>query len=429
MILPQNGKGHRGGNMATSRNHSITNPRELAVRLLTLIADEKLLVPQASNRVSFDLKPADRQLCFEIVYGTLRFLPGLERVLREFCPKPKYPEPIRWVLLTSLYQIGFMRVPDYATVNEAIVVVKRMKMGGLRGFVNGVLRNAGRRGKELWPDVPDQSWLLPKWLWERFRDQYDEAECKAWLEAWRQRPQISYWKPDGRGLEGDMPSPDVPHGYRHDGQMPEEAFLKQRCYVQNESSQAISEIACRLASKSVLDLCAAPGGKACYISAFGKPEVLLACDISDERLSKVHQNKKRLDLDFETSVADGTQVVDDQKYDLVLIDAPCSGLGIIGRHPEIKMHKTGPAPKRLRQLQAQLMARGFERVKQGGYLLFTVCSLDHSEIPKLPENASIAMTTLKQVIPEGMADMDQERFFIAPTRHRDGFQGILLKKS
>lgn len=415
--------------MADSQNQPITHPRELAVRLLTLISEEKLLVPQAAQRLFFDLKPADRQLCFEIVYGTLRFLPGLEKVLRQFCPKPKYPEPIRWVLLTSLYQMGFLRVPDYATVNEAILVVKRLKMGGLRGFVNGVLRNAGRKGKALWPEVPDHSWLLPSWLWDRFKAQYSDQELQKWLDTWRERPQTSYWKLGGGGLEGDAASPDLPHAFRHQGQLPEDAFFEKRCYVQNESSQAISEIICRLKPASVVDLCAAPGGKSCYVASFGKPKSLLACDISGERLAKVHQNRERLGLEFETKEADGTRMTLEAPVDVVLIDAPCSGVGIIGRHPEVKMHKHAPAPKRLLSLQKQLLHQALKLVKEGGFVLFTVCSLDRTEIPALPKGAELAMEDLQSALPQGMAQLEDDRFIIAPTPYRDGFQGMLLKKT
>lgn len=410
-----------------SANAAIGNPRELAVRLLMEAADQKLLVPQAALRIPFHLKPADRQLCFEMVYGTLRYLPGLERVLRGFCPKPKYPEQIRWLLLISLYQMGFMRIPDYASVNEALGVVRNLKMPGLRGLVNGVLRNAGRKGRSLWPDSPGPDWLLPDWIWERFCGQYGEAEVSSWLEDWAQRPQTAYWSIEDRAMEGDAPVPGLPHGFRQGGSKAD-ALIAGGCYVQNESSQAISELVCRLEPKSVLDLCAAPGGKVCYIAKFGAAERLLACDISEDRLNTLKQNRERLGLEFEIQLADGTLSEDETLFDLVMVDAPCSGLGIIGRHPEIKLHKTGPAPDHLLDLQAQLMAGGYARLKPGGYLLFTVCSLDKAEVPAAPEGALFQKSLLENKFPASFAKVGDDRFYIQPTSARDGFQGVLYQK-
>jgi len=405
----------------------IEDPRELAVHLLMAIDEHKLLVPQAALRVPFRLKQADRQLCFEMVYGTLRYLPGLERVLRSFCPKPRYPEEIRWLLLISLYQMGFMRIPNYASVNEALGVVRRLKMPGLRGLVNGVLRNAGRKGEALWPETPGTDWLLPPWIWQRFCEQYGEEVVAGWLKDWANRPVTAYWSIEDRGQEGDEPVTGLPHGFRQSSGGQAESLIAQGCYVQNESSQAIAELACRLEPKSVLDLCAAPGGKICYLARFGAAESLLACDISAERLSTLTQNRDRLNLNFEIQMADGTEQHDDA-FDLVMIDAPCSGLGIIGRHPEIKLHKTAPAPGQLLALQAGLMTSGFKRVKPGGHLLFTVCSLDKTEIPAKPEGAEFDRTLLEAKFPEGFASIEDERFYISPTNARDGFQGVLLRK-
>jgi len=408
----------------------VRDPRELAVKMLMEIEERHLLVPQASLQVPSDIKLQDRQLCNEMVYGTLRFLPGLEKVLLEFCPKPTFPQPIRWLLLVSLYQMGFMRIPNYAIVNEAIAIAKRMKMGGLRGLLNGVLRNAARRGDALWPKEINHDWVLPPWMWARFKEQYGEAIVSEWANVWTMRPETSYWSMQD-GLEGDSRSENLPHGYRHSGQFQGEGLLKEKCYVQNESSQAIAELVCALKPESVLDLCAAPGGKACYIAAFANPKRLVACDISGERLATVVQNRDRLGLSFETLCLDGSdpaEIPSGNSFDVVLVDAPCSGLGIIGRHPELKIHKAGPAPKSLRDLQQTLMIRGYERVKPGGYLVFAVCSLDQAELPKAPENSVFDREMLRNCLPAAYGMLLEDRLIIAPSKFTDGFQAVLLKK-
>lgn len=416
--------------MGSGSNKStvIKDPRMLAVKILMEVSEQGLLVPQASAKLPFDLSGKDRQFCFEMVYGTLRYLPGLERTLRQFCPKPKYPSAIHWLLLMSLYQMGFMRVPNYALVNEAIRVAKALRMGGLRGLINGVLRNAARKGEALWPQEASAEWLLPEWMGRRFVEQYGRDEVQCWLEQWNERPLTSYWSVKDQPLTGDEPSPVVKHAFRHNGPFQADDFLENDCYVQNEASQLIGQLALELQPDSVLDLCAAPGGKACYLAAFGKQTRLVACDNSEQRLQTLKSNQARLDLSFETRVQDSASVEGDERFDLVLVDAPCSGIGIIGRHPELKIHKKKPAPAHLRALQKQLLWQGLTWVKPGGHLLFTVCSLDKQEVPTLPEHAQFCSSALEQWLPKTITQLDKDRFYTKPSTWFDGFQGTLLQK-
>ena len=405
----------------------IRDPRKLAVLCMHEVAQHGLLVPEGLNRIWFELSNEDLNLAHELIYGAFRFYPGLTHVLGRFCKVKKLPPRIFWLLVLSLYQLRYMRVPDYAVLNEANRLAANLKFPGLKGLVNGVLRNVIRR-KEVWEELGGDAYLLPGWMRGYFLNQYDAPTLDRWLAAWRERGRLCYWRKSGEGLPGDEPSDVVPHGFRRQNGIDSEALKDGMIYFQNESSQAIAEIICRSGKNSVLDLCAAPGGKVCYVSAFGRQERLVAYDISASRREKLKENRARLALDFalcETKSA----LARETPFALVLVDAPCSGIGIIGRHPEIKFHRSRPADEKLRISQAQALARGWKLVEEGGHLLLTLCSLDRGEIPEFPRDAVVDEECLGQWLPAGIpGKFYGSVFVIEPTRIFDGFMAVLLKK-
>lgn len=408
-------------------NAPISNPRRLAVACLLEVEKHGLLVPEAITRLSFDM--SDEQLAYahEIIYGTFRYLPGLEKVLAHFCKPRKLPPPIRWLLLSFIYQIHFMRAPDYAVVDEANKLAIKLKFKGLKPLVNGVLRNVIRKGEEVTSSLNAGDWLLPEWLMALFSKQYDSEMVDTWLEAWRERGQTSYWSAADE-VEGEDPrSQQLPHAFRGNRQIPLKEIKARKLYIQNESSQAVSELVCQLKPSSILDLCAAPGGKTCYLARFANANRILACDCSAERVARMNQNRDRLGLSFETRVGDGRHLELDETFDVVLLDAPCTGIGIIGRHPEIKFLKKQAADDDLKQLQRDLLNAAYKQVKPGGYLLYTVCSLDANEIPQDPEGSQIAddANDFLETLPCHLTD---GHFHFSPGPLFDGFSGTLLKK-
>ncbi|CAM2008524.1 transcription antitermination factor NusB [Acanthopleuribacter pedis] len=413
----------------------ISDPRMLAVRCLVTAARQRLLVPEAMARFAYQLDARDLAFAHEIVYGTFRFLPGLEQVLRQFCPKPKFPPEVHWLLLASLYELGFMRSADYATIDQANRNIRKLGFPRLKGLVNAVLRNAQRAGDDLWRERDQASWLLPRWLEKLLVKQHGPERVATWIKRWSERGLLSYWHQGGElpgddaVLSGDdVVSPVLPHCRRREGAVPE-AWLEQGVYIQNESSQLIAHVAVGLSPAKAIDLCSAPGGKACYLAAFSPETELTACDLDEYRLGLIRQNQRRLNLNFPLIVGDATQMNCTGEFDLVMLDAPCSGIGILGRHPEIKRHKEKPADAAMFDVQAALMKAAWQYVKPGGHVLYSVCSLDQNEIPALPEDAHIANDRLKELIPAGAPVVWQENgLLIEPDVAFDGFQAVLLQK-
>ena len=408
----------------------IKNPRELAVACMFEVTNEDLLVPEAMSRIAFSLSDEDRGFAYKMVYDGFRSLPGIERILNGLCKPKKLPRKIYWLLVVSLCQMVFTRTPDYAIVDEANKLATRMGFRGLKGLVNAVLRRAMREGDTLWKDWTDRDWLLPQWLGDLLREQYGEALLNEWLETWRDKNLLSYWSLRDQPIPGDRTSDVLPHSWRRDSPMTLDAMAEHGIYVQNETSQAVAEAICRSGLRSVLDVCAAPGGKSFYVAAFGAVERLVACDVSAHRMARMRENKERLGLEFETHTGHAGELgLEEQSFELVLVDAPCSGIGIIGRHPEIKFLKKQPADPALHATQAEILENAWRFVKPGGYLLYTVCSLDKNERPGLPENARAVPGVMQQWLPEGVpAYFDELGFNFAPSGVFDGFLGMLLQK-
>lgn len=408
----------------------IKNPRECAVTCLAEVERTSQLIPEVMAVLPFQLGDDDRNLAYELAYGTMRYRPGLDRLLASFCKPAKLPPKLRWLLLCSLYQLRFMRTPAYAVLDEANKLAVQMKFPGLKPLVNGVLRNAERQAETKTAGYDLQTWLLDPWLAELLLSQYGRATLDAWLEGWQERGTTAYWTVDNRPLDGDEPAQHLPHAFRRTKAIPSEAFTDHRLYVQNESSQAVAEFAAALAPQSVLDLCAAPGGKTCYLAAFAKPARLVANDLAGERQARLRENRERLGLNFELSAGDARTAEFSEPFDLVLLDAPCSGIGIIGRHPEIKLLKREAADAKLRVLQAELLAAAWRHVRPGGHLLYTVCSLDAAELPSPPAEAQVVtaahLEPWRERLPLGFQG---DHFYFSPSATFDGFRGMLLRKS
>ena len=408
---------------------NITSARELAVACLWEVEKESLLVPEAMARLPYQLSEEDRNFAYKIVYDTFRYLPGLSKILATYCKPAKLPAFVRWLLTSSICQLIYTRSPDYAIVNEANkLAIPRYR--GLKPLVNGVLRNITREETPCWDAWGPTEWLLPDWMNELFTKQYGKERLDQWLKTWQEVGAVSYWSAANEPLEGDFASDVLPHARRRVTPVPPEAMQARRIYVQNETSQAVGEMVCRSQAQSVLDLCAAPGGKSCYIAAFGNTQLLVACDSSPQRMIRLEENRKRLGLDFETHCREADEFGGDERlFDLVLVDAPCTGIGIIGRHPEIKFLKKNPADQTLRQTQEMVLAAGWQYVKPGGHLLYTVCSLDKDELATPPEDAVVNGEQARQWLPENLPyNMDDDRFHFSPTPVFDGFLGMLLTK-
>jgi len=414
------------------------------------------------------LLPAeDRRLVRELVLGTLRWQQSLDLVLSRVCHRPlRRLHPKLLVLLRmGVYQLLFLdRIPDYAAVHEAVQLARSLGLPHAGGLVNAVLREVQRRGRELLSlerelspeDRIAQETSHPRWMVERWLEQWGEEETRALCEANNQPPplvlrcnslkitpeQLVHLL-EKEGVRTSMTS------YSPDGLLVQElprpidtlqAFREGYFSVQDEAAQLISRWLQVEPGQRVLDACAAPGGKGTHIAQLMKDRgEILSVDIHPSRLQLVESEVRRLGIRcIRLKVEDLCRPVPLplEPYDRIMLDAPCTGLGVIRRHPDIKWRRRPQDVKELAALQRALLESLAPRLRPGGVLLFAVCTHTPEETlgvveAFLKENRQFRLLESAEGLPPAAQILvdSQGVFRTFPNRHgMDGFTAVRIQR-
>jgi len=349
------------------------NARELALDLLDRwsrsrrLADELLDERLAPARLS----APDRALVTELFYGCVRQKLALEFLIGQYAAKPPHAV-VRHMLALGLYQLLFMKMPPHAAVNETVALAKQHTTLPESKFVNAVLRRA-----TLAPLAKAPAWVQlshPKWLYER--------HGAAWCE-WNNQPPPVY-------VRGEQPWPGVleptefhPLCYRVVN-APTFFAAPGKYYVQDPSTLIAPDLLDPQPGESVLDLCAAPGGKTTYIAQKMQDRGrVVAVDASSTRLGLVGENCRRLGVTIVATLAcDGrnaSRCLREERFDRVLVDAPCSNTGVLRRRPDLRWRLDPAELPKLAGLQLALLREAARLTKSGGVLVYSTCSLEREE--------------------------------------------------
>lgn len=399
------------------------------------------------------LEERDRGLATEIVYGTLRWQGWLDYLLSRVVSRPlaKLEPGIRILLRLSLYQMCRTdRIPDHAIVHDAVELAKTHGRAGAAGLVNGVLRTLTSDRLWLREEVrhscpPWDAVSLPQWLWERWARRYGTREAVDYALSLNvpppltcrlppQEPREAYARPPFE-LSDLVPSAltiagGVPTGDRAAG-----ASLAR----QDEASQLVAYLAGPLAGRRIWDACAAPGGKSAILLELSAPGGWLV--LSDRQFDRARRLLNRITPLNSKQVSSCDVVVLDaadpppfrQGFDLVLVDAPCSGLGTLRRNPEIKWRITPRDLSRLGRLQRRILASAAAAVTRNGFLLYSTCSTEpeeneHVVTAFLEKNPSYRL--VRPVSPKGVGRWigpDRMVRTFPSLRLWDGFYAALLQ--
>jgi 16S rRNA (cytosine967-C5)-methyltransferase len=404
----------------------------------------------------------DRGLFTELVYGVLRRQGTLDHLIASFSTTPlnKLERTVTLLLRLGLYQIFFLdRVPVSAAVNETVNLAKQASPRAA-GFINAVLRSADRgRESVTYPDPAREPaahialrhshprWIVDGWLEQlgygeaerlaavmsghppftvranRLKISRDELAQRLASEGVETRP--CRYAPDGLTVTSAVSLPHLP------------SFGAGLFVVQDEASQLAALLLAPREGESLLDLCAAPGGKATYLAELsGDRATLLAADRNPRKLEQIREAAARLGLtSITTTTLDGSKPLPElpgAPFDRVLVDAPCSGLGVIHRNPEGKWWKDPGDPARLAKTQLAILCNAASVLKPGGVLLYSTCSTSRAENEDVVDNflishpdfviepVSAALST--------MADMETERGFFRSWPHRHGMDGFFAAR-
>ncbi len=416
------------------------------------------------------LSPEDRALSRELVAGVERRRGTLDAVIAAYVPRPRFPRDLRTLLRLGFYQLLFLdRVPAHAAVDETVGLARARRGVRQAGFVNAVLRGAlreleagssgggsgdPRRAFEVGPrrfrfgrDVfPDPSADLadhlaavhshPRALVERWIACFGEAGAKAIFEADNRVPPLTVRVNRMRttrerllrelqGLGFEAKAGVHPLAVRVDpgarGLVDSEPFRAGRFTVQDETAmEAVSLLDLRPGER-VLDLCAAPGGKATQIAeALDDEAEVLACDVSEDRLARLRENAARLGLRSIRPIlrARDSRNPPAQDVDRILVDAPCSNTGVLARRPEARWRFTPANLRAVTRLQAECLRAGLRALRPGGRLVYSTCALEPEE------NGDLVRQVLRSV---KRVEVLEERFRPPGPDHDGGYAAALIR--
>ncbi|MGA2261279.1 MAG: transcription antitermination factor NusB [Acidobacteriota bacterium] len=401
-----------------------------------------------NSEVVSGLEPRDRTLVTQIIYGTLRWRAWLDYILESAISRAwETVDPKARVLLRlSLYQMSRMdRVPDHAVINDAVELAKHNLRPGAAGFVNGVLRNLGRErpwaAADFHRDCP--IWIrvsMPRWLWDRWDARFGTDRACEYALSLNRPPQAAFrwcgavpledFSPDVR------PSDLVPGAYLVEDGQPRHFRGDQR--IQDEASQLIPHLFGSIEGARVWDACAAPGGKAAILrERCGSAGWLISSDLDPKRAGRMLQTLNRsAGARTDILVADArTETPFRVRFDAVLADVPCSGLGTLRRNPEIKWRFQ---PEWLREFslrQSRILSSAAGAVREGGMLLYSTCSTEPEENEEVVEGLLRSHPEFRNVKPDSPPGieswLDHAGFFRSYPSPRlwDGFFAALMVRS
>ncbi|MBS3897773.1 MAG: 16S rRNA (cytosine(967)-C(5))-methyltransferase RsmB [Dethiobacter sp.] len=441
--------------------------REASLMALQRVEEDGAFVNLALAEVlaAAPMEQRDKGLATEITYGVITHRLTLDWMISQVAARPveKIDASLLQILRIGFYQLFYLnRIPASAAVYATVELAKKGKKKGLAPFVNGVLRGALRQKDSLpWPErSDDESAYLalrhahPQWLVKRWLAQYGSQETEELLQA-NNRPAPLTARVNtllttreglltslaGEGVEA-APSLAAPEGviFKTGGRLTSLAAYRQGLFqVQGESAMFAARILAPLPGEDVLDCCSAPGGKTTHLAQLMENQgKVLALDIYPHRLALVEANCRRLRVDNVRTFCLDAREIDPLKqgfFDRILLDVPCSGLGVLRRKPDLKWRIEEKDIFELAQLQKELVQAALSVLKPGGAMLYCTCTNEPEETEEvvahtLLNNRDLSLGELASSLPpQCQAGVGEFGVHLLPQRHRlDGFFFSLLKK-
>ncbi len=447
----------------------MNNVRELVLDMLMEILENggysHLVIRDVLDKYDYS-NPKEKAFVKRVTEGTLERLIHIDYILDEFSKVPvsKMKPLIRNLMRMSVYQLLFMdRIPDSAVCNEAVKLAGKRGFKGLAGFVNGVLRGIARNRDDIrYPEEGREPvkalsvrYSMPAWLVEQWISAYGEKKTRTILgglleehpvtvrlrETLSQRQKEEWITELGKQNVDVRQHPYLPYAYRLFGtegvkRLPgyEEGWFA----VQDVSSMLVAEAAMGLCNEDVLrgnvlvlDVCAAPGGKAmCMAEKLTGKGKVIARDLTEYKASLIRDNKNRMgyeNLEIEVQDAAALDEALVKRADVVLADLPCSGLGILGKKRDIKYRIRPEDLKELAALQKQILSVVWQYVKPGGVLIYSTCTINPGENEQIAdwfaEGYPFMLQNLSSCLPEELkAEGRDGKLQLLPGIHEtDGF--------
>lgn len=375
--------------------NSHLNLRAQVIRTLLAVQQGQSLASVLPAHLS-KVAERDRALFHELVLGTLRQWYALKSITLPLLVKPLNNETVETCLYVGLYQVLCTRVANHAAISETVTAAKQLGYQALSGVVNAILRRVSRETSEFQTALA-QAHGLPSWLYKRLKKDWPEQleqltqtlkqtapltlrintrqiSRDDYLEILQQQEiaaEACTVSEVGIVMLQNVHIPDLP------------GFDEGIFSVQDEHAQLCATLLPNLDGKVVVDACAAPGGKTAHLLEKFQPKKLIALDQDAKRLIRVSENLERLQLNQEAQVeilaADATTWNASEAVDCIVLDAPCSAIGVLRRHPDIRLLRQSSDIQQIVALQQQILQQMWQQLKVGGTLLYITCSVLKAE--------------------------------------------------
>ena len=372
--------------------------KEYNVRALAATICQKVIKNRVSlNTLLSDLSSNnDINFIQELSFGTIRYFNKLEGIYKHFLSKPipKNCDEVNFILAIGTYQLLYTRVPAYAAINETVNALKSLKLTNFSGLVNAVLHKIEHEKLNIDSILKKESEIYshPHWLIQTVKKDYpkqykeiltaNNQQAPFWLRINTNKISLAEYTEllNKEGIEiktTNNISGICLYKYCDVNKLP--GFKDGFCYIQDLAAQRATLLLAPHENERILDACAAPGGKTTHIVELCNGNVdLVALDIKTSRLAKLKENLKRnnCNIDVKQGSADNpSEWWDGKQFDRILIDAPCSGTGVIRRHPDIKFIRTEQNIQDLIQTQRNILESLWPLLKVGGTMLYATCSI------------------------------------------------------
>lgn len=432
--------------------------REAALKIMAAVHQQGAYanVALAKELRQGNLSDMDRRFVTELVYGAVKAGETLDWIIKKYLVKPwgKVNPLVQEILRLGAYQLRYMdKVPASAACNESVELAKKFANMGAAKFVNGVLRSmvrepakgnfpAGKGKATLQLALSEQhpEWLVRRWIKEFGYDeakklcQFDneQAPLTVRTNTLKTSPSELFLQLTALGVEATK-SQLVDEGYvlENYGALDKLAPLQDGyCQVQDESSMLVAHVVDPQPGDLVLDVCSAPGGKATHMAALMENRGrIVACDIYEHKLQRVMENASRLGINIiDPLLRDAREIQHDfaGKADRVLVDAPCSGLGVLRRKPDSRWRKTPQLLKELPELQLAILKSAAECVRSGGILVYSTCTIAKEENQDVVESFLAANQDFQLEHTGSRLPVPREAEMVQLYPQRDGTDGFFI---
>lgn len=397
--------------------------RGAAHQVVQRVFEDDAYADRVLRTAAADLDSRDRALAQRLAYGTVQRVRTLDHAITTLGKRPvrKLDPPVRAALRLGAYQLGFTDVPQHAAVNETVELVRNARLERAVAFTNAVMRRLSEGIEPLLASLPESTATeaalkhsYPDWVAELWWEELGPDGALALMRAQNEPPERVVRR--NRRKEGEVagtPDPDLPDAL-HVERVDEDALHAGLIWPQSRGSQLAGLVVGARAGERTLDLCAAPGGKATQLEG-----EVVAVELHAGRARELEENVRRLGADNVTVVnADATKLSPELTgFDRVLVDAPCSGLGVLAARPDLRW-RAQPLP----ELQQELLRVAAERVKPGGTITYSVCTMNREENEAVVDAYGLRIEPLAEEWPQFAHPTRSEFLLTRPdVHHTSGF--------